>query len=371
MKSLFSHILLRAWLEDSDEKIKTNLKDRFNRIFPPNALGVLNWKIRYDFNESDFILIDKTSEEQNINLPERIFEYTNSLRDDILELVKSVGPGDTEVQSIKNQKNQLFWKHWENVSHEFNVHTLSWQTITAPALRSIFTQISDNVFRLIREGEVFNNELLDFGADYESRRDTFFKDGSSNDWPGKDLLVGVLRRDSGKDFIEHGDGRLVPIGTASSGQQVLAPLLIILHSLYSNLNTNGRLFIIEEPEAHIFPSTQKDLVWLFAEIFNGAKKNIRFLITTHSPYILTSFNNLMLSGSISKQKNAVPDKIRRVIPQKYWIDPDDVAVYNFDKGTAKSIINKKTGLIKAEQLDTVSLQLARQFDKLLDLETNE
>lgn len=49
------------------------------------------------------------------------------------------------------------------------------------------------------------------------------------------------------------------------------------------------------------------------------------------------------------------------------ISPQDIAVYAIQKGTLKSLLNKKTGLIDDNYLDSVSDILASQFNRLYDI----
>ena len=53
------------------------------------------------------------------------------------------------------------------------------------------------------------------------------------------------------------------------------------------------LIYLEEPEAHVFPDTQKKLIDLFAWMANDPILSFDWVITTHSPYILTAFNTLI------------------------------------------------------------------------------
>ena len=95
------------------------------------------------------------------------------------------------------------------------------------------------------------------------------------------------------------------------------------------------------------------------------------MITTHSPYILTSINNLMQAGQLAKKDIVDPRKLGQIVPKRYHVDPDDVAAYHFENGTATSIIDEEEGLIMADKIDDVSIDLSNQFNKLLDLEFGE
>lgn len=75
----------------------------------------------------------------------------------------------------------------------------------------------------------------------------------------------------------------------------------------------GRSFIIEEPEAHLFPSAQSVVVSLIANAYNRAESYCSYTITTHSPYILSAMNNLIQAentlAAINSQNNNNDQKI--------------------------------------------------------------
>ena len=52
------------------------------------------------------------------------------------------------------------------------------------------------------------------------------------------------------------------------------------------------MFLLEEPELNLFPSAQNKLVMYVID--KSIANNHRVLLTTHSPYILTSLNNLIV-----------------------------------------------------------------------------
>ncbi len=121
---------------------------------------------------------------------------------------------------------------------------------------------------------------------------------------------------------------------------------------------------LEEPEENLYPLTQRDLIFNIASLMNEGRSHNVFL-TTHSPYILTSLNNLLYASNVGKKKK---DKARKVIPMKYWVQPEDVGAWSVKNGRIISIMDKKLKQIKAEKIDEVSRGLNRDFDKLLDIE---
>jgi len=60
---------------------------------------------------------------------------------------------------------------------------------------------------------------------------------------------------------------------------------------YGNLKV---LCIIEEPEAHLFPESQKEIIDILGLLSSIFPENMSFFLTSHSPYILTSINIQLL-----------------------------------------------------------------------------
>jgi len=95
------------------------------------------------------------------------------------------------------------------------------------------------------------------------------------------------------------DGKAIDFERASSGQQEVVWILYIVLKLL--LEKRSVFLVIEEPEAHLFPETQNQLVEFFG-LFANAKPDNQLLVTTHSPYILTALNNLIYAYQVG-QKN--------------------------------------------------------------------
>src|SRR5436190_1478530 len=83
------------------------------------------------------------------------------------------------------------------------------------------------------------------------------------------VLGAELMRIDKEDFLQFEDKRRVKLAQASSGQQEALPLLLLLARFLSLHHSRGRAVYIEEPEAHLFPSTQKLVTELMARAFRA------------------------------------------------------------------------------------------------------
>lgn len=127
---------------------------------------------------------------------------------------------------------------------------------------------------------------------------------------------------------------------------------------------------IEEPELSLFPSAQRRLLnKLVRDCFAENKQencvtNLAF--ATHSPYILTSLNNLLLAGEIGKNSDK-KDVVHNIISKEYWLTAGQVGAYAIEEGKVKYIIDEDN-LINAEYLDSVSEDIVAEFSQLLDIQ---
>ena len=138
-------------------------------------------------------------------------------------------------------------------------------------------------------------------------------------------------------------------------------------SIVENMITPYRSdLFIEEPEAHIFPSTQKAFSYSLAGMLNGQKKHFCF-IATHSPYMMTSFNNLILAGELAAKSKDMAEKVEERFAKRQMLRWKDVAAYSMQDGRAISIMDEDMMVISAEALDSGSQEIADDFNFLLSL----
>ena len=250
-------------------------------------------------------------------------------------------------------------------------------TIFIPAARSFFANLQRNVFTFLNHNVAIDPFISQFGAYYEAikAQQVSFYPGQRLDPSSADveierlsekILKGKYVPAEGRDWIES-DTHRINVSHASSGQQEALPLLLVLarNRLHT---TNGvrTALIIEEPEAHLFPTSQADLVNLFALICNTRSQSI--LMTTHSPYILTALNNLMIAHAISSEGNEnTRRRAAEIVPQNQQLAFENVAAYSISEGTATSILAEDTKTIGTTIIDSVSEDFGGVLDALLEI----
>lgn len=146
--------------------------------------------------------------------------------------------------------------------------------------------------------------------------------------------------------------KIVPIQATASGQTEAWPFFVIAAT--AGLMAKEGYFYFEEPETHLHPAAQIQVANVIGYLVNMGQK---FVITTHSPFLLYILNNMIM-------RNLVWGETFR--EGKVALRPDDVAAYRIVDGNCMQIIDHQgTQLIEETELDQVANQLGAEFDELL------
>lgn len=248
------------------------------------------------------------------------------------------------------------------------------QPVFIPAGRGFFTSIRSSVFSYFREKRRFDPFFIDFADELESAlrySPPTFSQGDFTvdrfDSLFHQVLKGEYQLEGDEPFIIQPDRRKAHLSMASSGQQEALPLLLLLKQFrtYTSMVGNFDPLFIEEPEGHVFPIAQKQLVHLMAHVFN--RGHVQLFITTHSPFILTAFNNLLQGGSALAQHPERADAIAQIVPKEELLHIRDVAAYTLNAGRALNMVDDEVGLIQAQLIDAVTEEIAMEFDQILDM----
>ncbi|GMU90696.1 MAG: hypothetical protein AMXMBFR49_29010 [Chlorobiota bacterium] len=174
------------------------------------------------------------------------------------------------------------------------------------------------------------------------------------------VLKGVYKYEAGveKLYLPETE-KFVKINFASSGQQ--ESLWIVLHLFQLVLNRVSSLVVIEEPETHLYTDAQVDIVNLLAH-FHKLDDN-QLVITTHSPYVLSAFNNLIFANEVGRKKE---EKISSIIHKQYWLDSTKVSAMFVDNGKVENILDPDLNQIAAERIDSASRLINEQYDQMME-----
>ncbi len=211
------------------------------------------------------------------------------------------------------------------------------------------------------------SDLIEFNNAYEAAKKSLINDISGlTKLEIKKFKSFINKALKGMPVIENGevkfkldsDGSSIGYELLSSGQQEVLPIYTCLFNL---LNSYQEYFIIiEEPEAHLHPHGQKDIVEFISMILN-MRENFKFVITTHSPFILDAFNNHIFAYDAHKKNK----EVSRIMGKDKHIKFESVSAYMFEK-TSKSILDKSNRLIKKGNINDVSKKIFQTFNKILE-----
>lgn len=346
LRNVLSNLLYQSIIDDTGMAgFKKNAKAQFHKIFPDYTWKEQKFEIILSNHDNFEIKISHASAEKNIDI------YLSDSIQKKYKIIKKNYQQKTQLEQNMNESRPSvrLANPLKRVIDESSSADLFEQVIYIPSGRSFFSTLAQNVFGFLSENIGLDPFLVNFGRHYEFSKQF----GRLHPTPSrftqlaKSILKGTHRFEKNQDWLVTGDKRIA-MNHASSGQQEALPLILVLQSL-SAMRPNHALrsVVVEEPEAHLFPTAQKAMVEL---LFTTHEKNTntKFLITTHSPYILSCINN-----SILKNKNPPENDIQ-------------VNAYVMQNGKTKLITNPETGLIDGILLDQVSDDIADEFYKLLE-----
>ena len=154
-------------------------------------------------------------------------------------------------------------------------------------------------------------------------------------------------------FQQNSTGRSIPLGIASSMVTELAPIILYLRYLVHESD----VLIIEEPEAHLHPSKQVELMRQLALLI---QEGVRIIITTHSEWILEALTNIV-------QISELPPPQREDLPSKdFSLEPNQVGVWLF-----KPKSRSKGFTVEPININNESDAFPADYDKVMDALYNE
>jgi hypothetical protein len=366
-----------AAVKNSKSSPDNRLLERFAKFLPPPNRMAGKSTVRYSIGDMTFSLRNDDDDELGwrIVLPSFLRSEFLRIKDEYSELEKKErGMGSfSQMSSFRSSLQAGYVKNLEDKLGEKSPN-LVW---FIPAGRSFYSQVEkdaasffesanlDPFVALFGQFLAFLKEPIHFPTPKQSKSASLASELTEQ------LLSGKYEREGQKDFITVKDGRRLPPALWSSGQQESLPLVLHMRRwAEGNLESDRRIALfIEEPEAHLFPASQRIMMELIALAFNSAPKGTSVFITTHSPYVLSTLDILLKAGQLFQQSHdpAKHASISRIVPELEALAPGSVGAYYMDRKECRSIMDAETGLIDGSGIDDVSGELAEQFDALNDL----
>lgn len=125
----------------------------------------------------------------------------------------------------------------------------------------------------------------------------------------------------------------------------------------------GDIVIIDEPELNLHPENQRKLFRLFALLSN---LGIHFILSTHSPIIISELNNELLFQNIKKEKENLEELEQeyRIHKEDYGLEAEKVNIWFLHDGSME-LLDKKEGRIDVDTFDNITGEMYNLYNDLL------
>ncbi len=382
-KNFHKEIISTIGNNSTKRDFDSNCTKRFATYFPKDSWGNDDFFIRYEIDKVFIEIKGGSKNKITLTYSDLYNEEILSLRKIFRQIVKDSSQY-AAYRPINFNNSYAIEEYLSDYLRESFCEEAFMTQIFIPAGRILFAYLQNNIFSFLSSDNNLDSFLKTFGSIYENLKDLdleTLRSTSNEHYSHKKNIANAIDRliekslygkhirYRGRDYIETIDYRKTSLHIASSGQQEILPLISVLTKVpFSTGFSNGKTLYIEEPEAHLFPKAQKNVIELIATVFNYHEDKLQFFITTHSPYTLTSFNNLLQAGILYKELDAEHlEELEKIVPKYKALSTDDFSAYALADGKCTSIINPETGLIDATIIDSVSEDLMIEFDNLINL----
>ncbi len=367
---LFYHLMDTEYLsylllEKSDNlisSIKSRLKDSkgktFSFIFNSNFIDNDNYIY---ISDSDFSKIDEEikyyiNNKLNLKIDKLFFEKDIKEIKDVIKMEKTTGNIVLSTKNIRYKGPLTSTFLDDAIIRLIIIHIIGISIIPKvsylPAARTGLLKTFNNT---INENLFSNNSKTEDDLN-EAEKDFFkklanrgsYKDDEIASFIETEILRGKLSISSEtNDYTFKIGNKKIKKSLYSSTLNELLPLVIFLKKGYLSKDS---FLVIEEPEAHLSIKNQDLMAKVLIKLLN---RGVKLLITTHSDYLIYVLNNYIKINSLKSKIKDIDKKsfdsnekkdiknIEELINNKIFINPKDVAVYNFKfKSKTKSVIKR-------------------------------
>ncbi len=380
-KEINTHI--KFYIFTYKNKIQYNMKEIYNNVIKDFFISIFgkleniddDLYLKYIYKYNTYIEITKKNNNLYINYSENIIIFFNKLEIDIKKLFEEY----LNVNSSIRFEDIFEGGIGREIDDFFDNESM---TYYIPASRSSIALLNNQRTRL--DYDTIDFIFYTFIALLE-RIEFLLKDGTKNfikniNDSNKKIILNKMNKkiekymggeyfcDDKFGYIKLENNKKIPVDKISSGQQEILWLLNVLLGI-TWLNKKNQFVIIEEPEAHLYPKMQKEIIDFIVNFMNMTNSSI--LITTHSPYILTSTNNLLYAGKLKENYKEKIEIINNVVGKYGAINPNEINAFKLYLNDFRytNLINEENE-INCEEIDDVSNTINETYTKLFDMELN-
>ncbi len=347
--------------------LKKHLRSKFMQMFGSSWGMSMDMRMKYEFDDRTYveIFLKKSSFEGSPNYIDA--KYSQN----IAKMLKNLNSKQCEKEEVVSITNEIF-----NDDREI---------VYIPAGRSMITLLTSQLNYILSIMDDMQKKSIDYCTQNYMERilrlKPFFSNGiwgmyydkltMSMEMIDKSLLQSMMKHIDkilkGKYQYMNGEERLildehryVKLNYTSSGQQEVVWILNLL--FYYVLENKKVYMILEEPESHLYPEAQSAVAELLGMFMNAGNQ---MLLTTHSPYILGSVNNLLYANLLSVKAKA---QVNTIISSQMQIDAKHTASYYVDNGVLTNIIDEEMLMIENSVIDGISVSINKKNDDLLKID---
>lgn len=356
--------------EDFTRILKKYLRGKFMQMFGSSWGMSMSMNMSYTFGENTYIRL--VLKENPYPGAQNYIDFQFSK--DIWEFLKELNTRHYEREELLKTLQEVFHDDFE--------------TVYIPAGRSLITLLTSQLNYILSSMDDGQKRSIDYCTQNYMERilrlKPLFSDGmrgmyynklfTSTDPVKKNLLLklmetidGILKGKyqyiGGEERLLLNEHQYVKLNYSSSGQQ---EVIWILNLLFYYVLENRKIYLIlEEPESHLYPEAQSRVAEAMGLFLNAGNQ---MLVTTHSPYILGSINNLLYAGSLDKKYTK---KVEKIIARERQMDVETTIAYYVNDGKIQNIMDDLEPLIRNSVIDGISIEINDRMDQLLDIDLGE
>lgn len=368
-----------------NQTLKLRLRDKFSQLFGASWFISEQMEVRYTYNAQYtmrvFLKRNETNDEKNFV----DFEFSPCFQDYLCELDSRIFTNIGTIQKISDEwlLSQYLDDPYETVFIPAGRNLI---TLLTAQLNYIFTSMDtpqlrniDYVTRrytelILRLKPSFENGMTGMLVDATNNSEQMTRYKKNRNLiqmlmdTAQAVLHGTYRCVDGEERLYLDQSRYIKINYASSGQQEIVWVFNLL--FYYLLNGKKVFLILEEPESHLYPDSQEAIGQVLALFHNSGNA---VLSTTHSPYVLGTFNYMLLAGQVPSDQH---DLLQQELSQSYWLCPSALSAYHVHDGRMDDALSRKDGLTLIENslIDGASQSIngkAERFIELIDAGDND
>ena len=357
--------------------VERRMRDKFLELFGTTWVMPDDMNLKYCFKKDVFIEVGLQPSIDDFEKNYISFSFGQKLLDYFDERGQrnylAMTPG--QLKAEEKTLTQLFDDEYEAVFIPAGRNLI---TLLSTQLNYIFTSLEASQLRnidyltkrytelILKMKDSFVAGLSEFAAKAKADPETYPK--YKENQPSIDVLLkksreilqGDYRYVDGDERLYLDSHRYIKINYTSSGQQEIVWVLNLL--TYYLVTGKKILLMIEEPESHLYPNAQQEVAELLS-LFGNAGNEV--LVTTHSPYILGSFNYMLLAAQTDHSKR---ERIKQVVDVKNWIAPNRISAWFVARGEVRSALDNSENctLIQNELIDEASTRINDRNDRILE-----